>query len=1008
MTFRASPSLDSATAPTVAGKLAFGPFRLDCANAQLYRVEQALTLTPKAFAVLTKLVQSQGCLVTKDALFDTVWSGTVVSEAALTVCIREIRKVLDDSPRAPQYIATVHKRGYRFVADVEQTGNHPGHTDADGYTTRAATNTMVGRETEVVRLQHALALANQGQRQCVFVSGEAGLGKTTLVEACLQRFGEMPELRITRGQCVERHGHVEPYQPWLEAMTSLCLQDEEALAVFQRFAPLWLLQTPSLLGVGEHDELERRLAGANPARMMREMLEALQALSAQRPLVIYLDDLHFSDTASVELLACLARRQNPARLLIIGCYRPVDLIVNKHALKTIKQELQVRGLCAEIPLELFSSQHVATYINARLPDNALPKNLATAIHARTDGNPLFTLNVIEYLRKQHWLQEVDGRWKLACDLNTVRTCVPESLVQMLGYHIEQLQAEVQSVLQAAAVASDVGTHNVEFSSMEVAAALEKDPGWVEEHCDQLAQQGHFLRSVAPDRWPDGTSLVRYAFTHGLYQKAFYRCVTAGKCAALHLRIGERLTQAFHARDNEIATELAVHFEQGRDFARAASYLQISAATASRRGVNSEAKNNLVRALDFSMQLPEGSTRARLEMRLHTALGTVLIAQKGNAAPEVEQSYRQARELCEAVGDAAQMFPIVFGLRSCSLLAGRLEEAHRLGQDLLKLAENVADADLITEAHVALASTAFFLGQFKPSLAHASAGIEVYCAERHADHVTHYGLDPGVFCRCRAAQALWSLGYPEQALRQVRESLALAQQLSHPYSLVFALNNHAWICMFRRETESAAQYAAQAVQLANEHSFPFHVAWGQVMQGWALSAQGDKDEGLALIHQGLAAPMSAADGVRSYLMTVLADTYLQAGNYARGLAALDQVVDGAEYFLQAERYRLRGELILKVAGDAVEEDAAQYDAAEACFRKALECARGQHAKSLELRAAISLARCLLQQEHSEQAQETLAPLVDWFAEGHATRDLVEARALLEDAQKNNVNIAEEVA
>ncbi len=408
--------------------LVFGPFQLDCENAQLLRGDEVLTLTPKAFAVLTQLVQSHGCLVTKDALFDSVWSGTVVSESVLTVCIREIRKALGDSPRAPQYIATAHKRGYRFVATVE-TWIKPSDKRTAGLNSGAIVaatdhNAIVGRETEVECLLAAIERTRQGQRHCVFVTGEAGLGKTTLVEACLQRFASTSDVRIARGQSVEHHGHVEPYLPWLDAITRLCLHDAAALIIFQRFAPMWLLQTPALLNAEERAALEQQLAGANPQRMLREMLEALQALAAERPLIIYLDDLHFSDTASVELLACVARRQDPASLLIIACYRPVDLIVANHPLRAIKQELEVRGQCSELALEHLTSRHVATYLNARLPNNALPESLAAEIHTRTDGNPLFTLNVIAYLRKQGWLQEIDGRWTLTCDINTVQTCVP--------------------------------------------------------------------------------------------------------------------------------------------------------------------------------------------------------------------------------------------------------------------------------------------------------------------------------------------------------------------------------------------------------------------------------------------------------------------------------------------------------------------------------------------------------------------------------------------------------
>ncbi len=294
--------------------------------------------------------------------------------------------------------------------------------------------------------------------------------------------------------------------------------------------------------------------------------------------------------------------------------------------------------------------------------------------------------------------------------------------------------------------------------------------------------------------------------------------------------------------------------------------------------------------------------------------------------------------------------------------------------------------------MALASTAYFLGRFKQSLTHTSAGIEAYATERHAFHVTQYGLDPGVFFHCRAAQALWSLGYPEQALRRVEEALAVAERLQHPYSLVFAINNHAWISMLRSEAQPVGEHAARAVKLAEEHSFPFLFAWGQVMQGWALTAQGDATPGLELMLTGLAAPTSVAAGLRSYLLTVLADAQLKAGNSTRGLAALDEIAPGAEYFLEAERHHLRGRLLLLTANSKNSEES--ITAAESCFHNALESARSQHARSFELRAVVSLTKSWSQQGRVSQAEQILTPIVTWFDEGQPTADLLEARALLE--------------
>ncbi len=965
----------------------FGPFRLDCGDAQLFNTDQPLALTPKAFAVLESLLRAEGSLVTKDQLFDTVWAGTVVTEAALTVCIREIRKALGDSSSSPQFIATVHKRGYRFVAPIElELAPKIAHTPAKQ--PLRGTETIVERKAYTGCLWEALERVVAKQRQTVFVTGEAGIGKTTLVEACLRDFSDLPNVRIARGQCVEHHGCVEPYLPWLDAITRLCLNDSEALTVFRDCAPLWLLQIPVLLPKEERTELERRLAGTNTERMLREMLEALQVLAAQHPLVIYLDDLQFSDMASIELLASLARRQEAAHLLFIGSYRPADVIVAKHPLKALKQELEVRGQCTVIALELFSGTEVRSYIAARLPRHALPNALATAIHKRTDGNPLFTLNVIEYLLQQNYLQQLDGRWQLSCELKTVETCVPESLVQMLGYHIEQLTDETQAILQAAAVASDVGAGDVQFSTLEVAAALQREPEWVEEHCDTLAQQGHFLRCAEASRWPGDTMPICYAFTHGLYQKAFYRRLPSAQRARFHQRIGACLADVYGAQSEAIAAALAVHFEQGRDSFRAATYLMQSAAIATRRGVNKEARHNLEQAVQMLRRVPDGAERTRLQIQLYTALATACIAEQGNAAPEVKENYNRAQSLCERIDDALLMFPIVFGLRSCSLLSGQLEEAHRLSEDLLTLAKETGASDLLTEAHVALASTAFFLGRFEAALAQANAGLETYAVERHAFHVTHYWLDPGVFCHCRAAQTLWALGFPGQAQLRVRQALGLAQRLEHPYSLVFALNNQAWVHMYCRKAEATEHCAAQAARLAVENGFAFHTVWAEVMRGWAVTVAGDRQTGLALMHEALESEAPIAEGARSYLLTALADACLIADEHRQGTAALDAVVEGAEHFLDAERLRLRGDLLL---GDATKK--IDKTLAEECFVQALYCARQQQAPSLQLRVALSLANFWVGQGRYQETMDLLTPLTEQFEDAGDNVDLMDARALL---------------
>ena len=976
--------------------LVFGDFYMDCDNAQLYKDNNPLALTPKAFAVLVKLVESAGKLVSKETLLKEVWSGTVVTDAALTVCIREIRKSLGDKAQSPLYIATVHRRGFRFICPVETIAKNP----ATAEKTFHDSIIHIDRQQESEKLQNALTRARRGERQTVFVSGEAGLGKTRLVENFIEK-NDTKSIRFTRGQCIEHDELAEPYLPWLDALTKLCREDNESLNTFKSFAPLWLLQMPSLLNDSEREQLERQLSGTKPERMMREMLEALQALSQENLLVIYLEDLHFSDAYSIQLLGGLVRRLASAKLMIIACFRPAELIVKNRALNILKNELEVRGLCTEIPLNAFTDEQVNHYILNRLPVNNFPDELARAIHIRTEGNPLFIMNVVEYLLKENWIENAHGEWTLGCDIETVKTCLPENLMQMLGYHIEQMDADIQALLEAAAVAGNAGVGSAQFLISEVAAALNKDPAWVEDQCEQLSRSQHFLHTTNEQTWPDRSLQICYAFTHGLYQKAFYNRLTKAKRAQLHQQIGHFLADSLSHYDAEISSKLAVHFEQGRDYARAAYYLQVSAETASMRGANREALNSLNRAIELARQLPDRSERDRVEMAIYITMGPILIAEKGNTDPAVEKIYLNAKALALKVGDTEQMFPIVFGLRSYNLLSGHLKKAHQLGENLLQIAKTLDDEDLLTEAHVALASTAFFLGQFQQSLQHTREGLNVYAPDKHAFHVKHYGLDPGVFCHCRAAQTLWSLGYPDQALDRVGQALAWAKKLEHRYTLAFAYNNHAWVNMFRREAAQTNRHAQKAIVIAKEHGFPFYKVWGQTMQSWALVCQGQYSQGIKLATSSLDESTTMAYAVRSYLLTILADIYLNADECDKGLQVLDEIPERTEHFLKAQRFHLRGNFLLMQACSKTDIDMEKFTQAQQWFIKALAFASNQQAKSFELRIGTSLARLMIQKGDNEKAVSILKPIIKWFSEGYQSADYRQAMALLEGDTNRNV-------
>ena len=408
------------------------------------------------------------------------------------------------------------------------------------------------------------------------------------------------------------------------------------------------------------------------------------------------------------------------------------------------------------------------------------KTIAQLIHQRTEGNPLFMVNAVDYMIAQGVMVEVDGQCELKAAVEEVEVRVPESIRQLIEKQIERLSSEEQRVLEVASVAG------AEFSAAVVAAGLEGEVGEVEARCARLARRDQFLRTGGMEEWPDGTVAARYRFLHALYQDVLYERVPAGRCIELHRRIGEREEAGYGERAGEIAAELAVHFERGRDYRRAVRYREQAGENAIQRSAHVEAIRHLTKALELLKTLPDTPERTRQELTLQTALGVPLVATKGYAAPEVGEAYTRARELCQQVEETPQLFPALVGLFRFYLVRAEHKTARELVEQLLSLAQSVQDPALLLEAHFPLGAILYCLGEFAPAREHLEQSIVRYDPQQHRSHALVYGADPGVFCLSWTTHALWSLGYPDQALKRSQEALALAQELSHPFSLV---DNH---------------------------------------------------------------------------------------------------------------------------------------------------------------------------------------------------------------------------
>ena len=747
---------------------------------------------------------------------------------------------------------------------------------------------------------------------------------------------------------------------------------------------MWLLQLPALLSDNGREDLQRRTVGATQERMLREIAEAFEVLTAERTLVLVLEDLHWADVSTLELLALLARRPDPARLLVIGTYRPLEVLGNGHPLNGVIHELQAHGLCEELALGLLSEEDVATYLQERFPHSVFPIHLAEVLHRRTEGNPLFVVSAIDDLVGQGMIVQVEENWVLQGSVEGAATGVPENIRHLVARQRERLEPAEQQVLEAASVAG------MEFSVAAVAAALEAEVVAVGEHCAQLAERQQFLRPAGIAEWPDGTVAARYGFVHALYQHVWSERVSIEKQQQWHLRVGERKEKAYGSRASEIAAELAVHFEQGRDYPRVIRYLQQAGENAVGRHAYLEAIALLTQGLTLLQHLPETSARWRQEFALRMRLSPVLMATKGYTAPEVEDMQTKALALSQQIGDDRHVLQVLSALLGFYLFRSNLQKARECGEQCLDMGRKIQSVGALLSSHHLLGVTLMCLGEFVAARSHLEEATALYRLQQ-PDSRTFRGVDgPGVGCHLIMGLVLWFLGYPDQALRQSREALALAHKLAYPLSLASAFHLTGVLHELRGEVEIAQEQAEALIALATEQgTSPYRLAGGRVLRGWTLAEQGDREGGLAQVRHGLTTWESAGSGIlRPYALAVLAEVYLKMGQNEKGLAAVKDALvlvnTNGEHWYEAELWRLRGELTLAQSSVQSLESEVQENQkakgkrqksenpnpkspipdpeseAEACFLKAIEIARRQQAKSFELRAVMSLARLWQQQ------------------------------------------------
>jgi predicted ATPase len=708
--------------------------------------------------------------------------------------------------------------------------------------------------------------------------------------------------------------------------------------------------------------------------------------------VLVLEDLQWSDRATVETLAYLARCPEPLRLLVLLSYRPAELIARGHSLRQTVQELMAHGLCHELRLELLTAEQVQTYVAKRLGVSTAPADLVAMLYRRTDGNALFVVQLLDHLLQRGFLLETDGQWRLRDGVDVVAREVPEGLRALLLKQVEGLDAGTQQVLDAASVCGS------QFAAAEVAAMLQCPVEDVEAMCDTLTRHGAFIAAQGFLTWPDGTATVRYAFRHILYREVLYERLGMAQRARWHRLLGERLETGYGSRARELAGALALHFERGQDVWRAVQYQRYAAEQALSRNAYTEALAHCHRGLHLLATLPASAERVTQELSLRLALSIALAATQGYAAETLADNLQQALALCEVVEATTQLVPLLAGLTRLFMMRSDRTATERLMARQRLLLTQLHDATSLVLLHTQLGTAETYRAAYAQAEVHQTHALHLYDPEKHRALTLRFGNDPAVTALAASGWRLWLTGWPDQAAEQTARALAHAGTLEHPFSLAIALLCVAMVRQGRGEFRAALKSAQHLRTVGHEQGFRLYEALGTMTQGSILVQRDELASGWTLLTTGLAQYRHlGSQASLSFFLSFLAETHLRQGQVTEGLAMVAEALrltdTHFDRFWEAELHRQQGSLLLAQTHPPHSASGTAVAAAEACFQQALDIARQQGAKALELRAAMSLSRLWLAQDRPDAAQELLAESYGWFTEGWDTADLQAAHDLL---------------
>ena len=859
------------------GAVAFDEFVLDAVAGTLLRGDTVVQLTGRAFALLDYLVRHPGKLISKEELLDTVWGGRIVSDAALSKRLQEVRRVLGDPAHKPRFIETVARRGYRFVGSVQTRDR----TAPGVAVSRIASggSSLIGRRAELTALSESCRDALAERRRLIVVRGAAGTGKTTLLRHFLgsARADLDASLVTTVGQCVEVGA--DAFLPLIDALSRIChgAAGEWMVDVLEQTAPAWLLDMPALLDAAQVMALRRRTRGTTSARRQRELAEALETASAAWPIVLVVEDVHWADASTLAWLNAMARRPDPARLLVIASLRSGEPL--SATAQNILDQLAVDASVAWLELDGFDRAHVARWFEERLAEDGDPAGLPLEalsrwLHQQTEGNPLFLRGIVDGLLRDGHLAVENGRWVLLEAPEQLALTAPSTVRALISRRLRRLAPDQVDLVSTASVFGG------EFDAPAVAAVLASDTEPDEERVERgllaLVRDGGLIESA-----PDDNTGGAFRFAHELLREAVYQEIGPARRRRLHLLAGETLER----QQPDRAGSFARHFERAGDDDRAATAYLNAGRQARARSAFVESERYLRAGLDALSRLPASADTGR-ELEALTMLGASLVARHGYTHPDVRATYRRAAGLCGPASDPVAVFASLHGLRDVALLEADLA-AVGVQQDAIgALAARTDDPHLNGWNMILAGEVDYARGDLETACGKLRDGCERYPRHGVDPYFDSAWIRPDIGAMCYEALALSELGYAATALERVREAEREADDFGYPMSRAFVLYNAAQLHISRQELAPATDYTTRLRELADRYGLALQSVWAQTLEGYCLVHNGDPAAGSKL----LASTLETLEQMGSRL------GYGSAmASYAGALARLDRVEEAERLF-----------------------------------------------------------------------------------------------------------------